>query len=155
MPFQLYIYLGAFVTYCDPILVFMSQMPRIWLDYCSFLMEQGKVTRTRQTMDRALRALPITQHNRIWPLYIKFVRLHDLKETAVRVYRRYLKVKQNSLTLWMLSNFLKIDYIVVCFLKPLNSVWFLWEMMDKVANRLDLRPAAELLGGWPGSNLFV
>ena len=35
-----------------------------------------------------------------------------------------------SLTLWMLSNFLKIDYIVVCFLKPLNSACFLWEMMD-------------------------
>ena len=28
-------------------------------------------------------------------------------------------------------------------------------MMDLVANRLDLRPAAELLGGWPGSNLFA
>ena len=32
---------------------------------------------------------------------------------------------------------------------------FLWEMMDEVANRLDLRPAAELLGDWPGSNLFA
>ena len=29
------------------------------------------------------------------------------------------------LTLWMLGNFLKIDYIVVCFLKPLNSACFL------------------------------
>ena len=34
------------------------------------------------------------------------------------------------LTLWMLGNILKIDYIVVCFIKPLNSVCFLWEMMD-------------------------
>ena len=54
----------------------------------------------------------------------------------------------------MLGNFLKIDYIVVCLLKRLNSAYFLLEMMDLVANRLDLRPAAELLGGWPGSNLF-
>ena len=45
----------------------------------------------------------------------------------------------------MLGNFLKIDYIVVCFLKPLNSACSLWGMMEKVANRLDLRPAAELL----------
>ena len=59
------------------------------------------------------------------------------------------------LTLWMLANFLKIDYIVVCFLKPVNSACFLWGMVDWVANRLDLRPAAELLGSWPGSNLFV
>ena len=55
----------------------------------------------------------------------------------------------------MLGNFLKIDFIVVCFLKPLISVVFLWEMMDLVASRLDLRPAAELLGGRPGSNLFA
>ena len=48
-----------------------------------------------------------------------------------------------------------VDYIVVCFLKPLNSARFLLGMVDQVANRLDLRPAAELLGGWPGFNLFA
>lgn len=73
-------------------LVFMHKMPRIWLDYCQFLMEQSKITRTRQTFDRALRALPISQHHRIWPLYLKFVRMYELHETAVRVYRRYLKL---------------------------------------------------------------
>uniref|UniRef100_A0A8D0G7T7 Pre-mRNA-splicing factor SYF1 n=1 Tax=Sphenodon punctatus TaxID=8508 RepID=A0A8D0G7T7_SPHPU len=74
-------------------LVFMHKMPRIWLDYCQFLMDQCRVTRTRRTFDRALRALPITQHHRIWPLYLKFVRMYPLPETAVRVYRRYLKVR--------------------------------------------------------------
>jgi len=69
------------------------QMPRIWIDYCQFLMDQGKITQTRRTFDRALDALPLTQHNRIWPLYIKFVRSHDIPETALRVYRRYLKVR--------------------------------------------------------------
>ena len=67
-------------------------MPRIWLDYCQFLMDQCKVTRTRRTFDRALQALPLTQHHRIWPLYIKFVHLHNIPETTVRIYRRYLKV---------------------------------------------------------------
>ncbi len=47
-------------------LVFMHKMPRIWLDYCAFLMLQKKVTRLRRVFDRALRALPITQHERIW-----------------------------------------------------------------------------------------
>ena len=56
---------------------------------------------------------------------------------------------------WMLGNFLKIDHIVVCFLKIWNSAWFLLEIVDQVANRLDLRPAAELLDSWPGSNLFA
>uniref|UniRef100_A0A8B9V8V9 XPA binding protein 2 n=1 Tax=Anas zonorhyncha TaxID=75864 RepID=A0A8B9V8V9_9AVES len=73
-------------------LVFMHKMPRIWLDYCQFLVGQGRITRTRRTFDRALRALPITQHHRLWPLYLRFVRLYPLPETAVRVYRRYLKL---------------------------------------------------------------
>lgn len=78
-------------------LAFMHKMPRIWLDYCQFLMDQGYVTRTRRTFDRALRALPITQHHRIWQLYLKFVRLpHIPAETAVRVYRRYLKLKSEN-----------------------------------------------------------
>ncbi|XP_077048369.1 pre-mRNA-splicing factor SYF1 isoform X1 [Agelaius phoeniceus] len=73
-------------------LVFMHKMPRIWLDYCQFLAEQGRVTRTRRTFDRALRALPITQHRRLWPPYLSFVRRHPLPETAVRVFRRFLKL---------------------------------------------------------------
>lgn len=77
-------------------LVFMHKMPRIWIDYVQFLMDQGKITRTRRTFDRALRALPITQHNRIWPIYLKFVRLYDLPETAVRVYRRHLKLQKEN-----------------------------------------------------------
>ena len=47
-----------------------------------------------------------------------------------------------TLTLCMLGNFLKIDNSIVCFLKPVNSTCFLWGMIDWVANRLDLRPAA-------------
>ena len=41
----------------------------------------------------------------------------------------------------MLGNFLKIDYIVVCFLKSVNSACFVWVMIEWVANRLDFRPA--------------
>ena len=33
-------------------------------------MEQGLVTRTRRAFDRALCALPITQHERIWQIYL-------------------------------------------------------------------------------------
>ena len=52
-------------------LVFMHKMPRIWMMYGKFLMDQRLITRTRRVFDRALRALPITQHERIWELYIK------------------------------------------------------------------------------------
>lgn len=73
-------------------LVFMHKMPRIWIDYCKFLVEQKKITKTRRTFDRCLEALPVTQHDRIWPLYIDFVMKYPIHETGVRVFRRMLKL---------------------------------------------------------------
>jgi len=44
-------------------LVYMSKMPKIWLDYAKFLGKQaGSLTLTREVYDRALLALPVTQH---------------------------------------------------------------------------------------------
>ncbi|KAI3904862.1 hypothetical protein MKW92_037644 [Papaver armeniacum] len=51
--------------------------------YLQTLTEQKLVSRTRRSFDRALCALPITHHDRIWGSYIYF--------TSLRVYRRYLK----------------------------------------------------------------
>uniref|UniRef100_A0A914L0N6 Pre-mRNA-splicing factor SYF1 n=1 Tax=Meloidogyne incognita TaxID=6306 RepID=A0A914L0N6_MELIC len=73
-------------------LVFLNKMPRIWYDYCNLMVRRGLIADTRKVFDRALRALPITQHMRIWPLYIEFVVKHNIPETAIRVYRRHLKV---------------------------------------------------------------
>ena len=74
-------------------LVFMNKMPRIWIEYCQFLINQCEMTKTRRTFDRALQSLPITQHTRIWPLYLKFIKMHQIPETAIRVYKRYLKLQ--------------------------------------------------------------
>eukprot|EP00466_Bigelowiella_natans_P008015 jgi/Bigna1/38562/e_gw1.26.7.1 len=76
-------------------LVTMHKMPRIWLDYLKFLIVQKSVTKIRRTFDRALRTLPITQHNRVWPLYLRFVQFARIPELAVRVYRRYLKMESD------------------------------------------------------------
>lgn len=60
--------------------------------YLTSLTEQKLLTRTRRTFDRALRALPVTQHDRIWGLYLGFVSQKGVPiETSLRVYRRYLK----------------------------------------------------------------
>ena len=56
----------------------IDQMPRIWLDYCQFLVDQELVTRTRRTFDRALRSLPITQHDKIWKISSSFFSLFFL-----------------------------------------------------------------------------
>ncbi|KAK9729646.1 pre-mRNA-splicing factor syf1 [Basidiobolus ranarum] len=73
-------------------LVLLHKMPRIWLDYCHFLINQGYVTKTRRVFDRALRALPITQHSRVWELYLRFARLVG-GETSLRIYKRYLQLE--------------------------------------------------------------
>ncbi|KAM0668026.1 hypothetical protein ACQRIT_000524 [Beauveria bassiana] len=72
-------------------LILLNKMPRIWEMYLSFLMKQPIVTFARRVFDRALRALPISQHNRIWALYIPFANAAS-GETAVKIWRRYMQV---------------------------------------------------------------
>ncbi|KAJ3192181.1 pre-mRNA-splicing factor syf1 [Irineochytrium annulatum] len=73
-------------------LILCNKYPVIWLAYCNLLAHQPSITRTRRTFDRALRALPITQHPRIWTEYLRFAKRCG-GETAVRVWRRYLKLE--------------------------------------------------------------
>ncbi|PKS11592.1 hypothetical protein jhhlp_003357 [Lomentospora prolificans] len=72
-------------------LILLNKMPRIWEMYLRFLMQQPLLTFTRRTFDRALRALPITQHNRIWALYRPFANSAS-GSTAVKIWRRYMQV---------------------------------------------------------------
>ena len=73
-------------------LILLNKMPRIWEMYLGFLMKQPLVTQTRRTFDRALRALPITQHARIWTLYIPFADSAG-GDTAIKIWKRYLQLK--------------------------------------------------------------
>ena len=76
-------------------LLYMHRMPRIWLDYLSFLCRQrGLITFTRHVFDRSLRALPITLHSRIWELYVKFARgiQSTCPSTAIHILRRYMQL---------------------------------------------------------------
>ena len=72
-------------------LVLLNKMPKIWEMYLSFLCQQPLVSFTRRTFDRALRALPLTQHNRIWALYRPFASSAG-GETAVKIWRRYIQI---------------------------------------------------------------
>ncbi|XP_045482989.1 pre-mRNA-splicing factor syf1 homolog [Harmonia axyridis] len=108
-------------------LVFMHKMPRIWIDYCVFLTGQCKITRTRKVFDRALRALPITQHNRIWPLYLNFVKKYEIPETAVRVFRRYLKLFPENAEEYIdyLKNITRLDECATLLAKLVNDENFI------------------------------
>ena len=72
-------------------LVLLNKMPRIWQMYLEFLLKQPQITATRQTFDRALRALPTSQHNRIWALYRPFARSAS-GDTCIKIWRRYMQV---------------------------------------------------------------
>lgn len=72
-------------------LILLNKMPRIWELYLKFLLQQPLVTTTRRTFDRALRALPLTQHNRIWALYKPFIN-SAAGISAVKVWRRYMQI---------------------------------------------------------------
>ena len=92
------------LSVCDPMhasnesaferaLVTMHKMPKVWELYLEYLTSLRFVTKTRRACDRALRALPVTQHDRVWAKYLAFIR-SDARipdATARRVYRRYLK----------------------------------------------------------------
>ena len=75
----------------DRALILLNKMPKIWEMYLVFLMKQPLVTLTRRTFDRALRALPITQHNRIWALYRLFANSAS-GDTAIKIWRRYMQI---------------------------------------------------------------
>jgi pre-mRNA-splicing factor SYF1 len=72
-------------------LILLNKMPRIWEMYLDFLLHQPLVTQTRRSFDRALRALPLPQHNRIWKLYKTFARSAS-GATAVSIWNRYMQV---------------------------------------------------------------
>ena len=68
----------------------MSKMPRIWINYCKLLIRLNKGSATRKTFDRALRSLPVTQHAKIWELYVDWARNFGVPRTGKIVMKRYL-----------------------------------------------------------------
>ncbi|TNV83299.1 hypothetical protein FGO68_gene1183 [Halteria grandinella] len=77
-------------------LVYMNKMPKIWLYYAKF-MGKSAITKTREIYDRALIALPVTQHGLIWGQAIEWAcSLEGQVETACHFYRRYLILKPQA-----------------------------------------------------------
>jgi pre-mRNA-splicing factor SYF1 len=73
-------------------LILLCKMPRIWEMYLRFLLQQPLVVTTRHAFDRALRALPATQHARIWLLYRRFANAAG-GVTAVKIWRRFVHIR--------------------------------------------------------------
>ena len=70
-------------------------MPRIWINFIEFLCEQQKFKEIRPVFDRALQALPITQHSRLWEvIFVKLVRRFGKKvpNWTKSMWERYLQI---------------------------------------------------------------
>ena len=59
-------------------------MPRLWVDYLAFVVKLGLGTKARRTFDRALQALPITQHDKVGVLLLTVAVTVPVTVTAVR-----------------------------------------------------------------------
>ncbi|KAJ6811311.1 pre-mRNA-splicing factor SYF1 [Iris pallida] len=72
-------------------LLTMHKMPRVWSLYLRSLADQRLLTRARRALARALRALPVAQHARVWAPYLALVSLPGVPpEASLRAHRRYL-----------------------------------------------------------------
>ncbi|KAF1990815.1 pre-mRNA-splicing factor syf1 [Aulographum hederae CBS 113979] len=106
-------------------LVLLNKMPRIWEMYLEFLMLQPLVTTTRHTFDRALRALPLTQHTRIWALYLPFAQTAS-GETGIKIWKRYVQAHPEYLEEYisLLLDMGKYTEVVKCYMSILNNPKF-------------------------------
>jgi pre-mRNA-splicing factor SYF1 len=76
----------------------MHKMPRIWVMYYEFLKTQKKIKKIRETLDKALQALPVTQHDKIWDEYSKWA-LEEITYIPLAKYiiERYIKLNPDFL----------------------------------------------------------
>ena len=77
-------------------LMWLPNMPRIWLQYLSIFLHPQcpptlSHTHARRTFDRALRTLPGSLHLRIWKVYLRWAERIG-GETCLKVWRRYIRI---------------------------------------------------------------
>lgn len=77
----------------DQALEMLDSMPRIWLDYLELRIHAIKrkktsLTAARRCFDKCLRALPTTQHKKVWQIYLEFAESTPLKVRAY-IHRRF------------------------------------------------------------------
>eukprot|EP00980_Cylindrotheca_fusiformis_P012571 scaffold3084_cov144-Cylindrotheca_fusiformis.AAC.19 len=74
----------------------LHKFPRVWIEYLEYAHASGKVhpTALRRVTNRCLEALPVTQHEKIWPTVLKYYQTPSPeipKETKLAILRRYVQ----------------------------------------------------------------
>ena len=67
-------------------LIYMMKMPKIWIDFIQFMFEQNLITKTKTIFNKALQAIPITQHKKLWDIYIPYIEsLSNCHQTKIEI----------------------------------------------------------------------
>ena len=128
-------------------LIYMLKMPMIWVNYIQFLMEQNLVTKTRLIVNKSLQMLPVTQHKKIWDIYIPWVEsLSGCHKSKIEIFRRYLKFNSDYKEKFVhyLVSIQEFNYAIELIIEILNdenfcskenkSQYYYWIMICQIIN---------------------
>lgn len=108
----------------------MHKMPLIWIEYIKVLNNNGNIVETIRIFNRALQALPISQHELLWKFCIKNIISSQFipKHTVIRLMDRYVKLNPqyriNFIDILLKNKW--IDDIIKYLLEILNFDNFLY-----------------------------
>ena len=122
-------------------------MPIIWIDYIQFMIEQNSIINTKKIFNIALQVIPITQHKRLWDIYIPWVEsLVGCHKTKIEIFKRYIKfnpdykekfinyligVKEFNLAIHLIIDILNDEKL---YSKENKSQYYYWIMLCQIIN---------------------
>jgi pre-mRNA-splicing factor SYF1 len=83
-------------------LVVLNKFPKVWIEYLEYAHVKSTLnpTQLRHLANRALEAIPVTQHDKIWPVLLKYYQSVATtwipKETKLSLLRRYIQFNPSA-----------------------------------------------------------
>ena len=128
-------------------LIYMMKMPLIWINYIQFMMEQNSITKTKIIFNKALQSIPITQHKKLWDIYIPWIEsLSGCHRTKIEIFKRYTKfnpdykekfinyligIKEFNLAIYLIIEILNEENF---YSKENKSQYYYWIMLCQIIN---------------------
>ena len=128
-------------------LIYMMKMPIIWINYIQFLIEQNLITKTKLVFNKALQAIPITQHKKLWDIYIPWVEsLSGCHKSKIEIFKRYIKfnpdykekfinfligIKEFNLAIYLIIEILEDENF---YSKENKSQYYYWILLCQIIN---------------------
>ncbi len=88
---------SSLVPLWERALVTLHKFPRVWMEYLEYSHEKSSMDPTllRRLANRSLESIPVTQHDKIWPVLLKYYQSTTTtwipKETKLSLLRRYIQ----------------------------------------------------------------